>query len=670
MSAILVAIILGLGLGALIASLALSVVLNYRGAGAINLGFGAVATLAAFLFYSLHVEGDFLFRGLSVGGRVATVPALGITLLACALAGAAWDIGVLRALRSASALAKMVVSLGLLLVVQSSMVLEFGNSGQVAPSVLPNVGSLSIGGQSVPFNRLVVAGIVLLIAVALAASYRWSRFGLSTRAAAGNEVAAMLNGLSPNRLSLANTTLSFVCAGALGVLVAPMVSLDPVTITVAIIPALAAALLARFTSFSVAALAGLALGCVQSLLTYLETKSWFPTSGGLALPGTSDLLNFLIIAAVLYFRGNSLPVRGALIEARLPSAPAARRIGLPLAVLLVAGAAAVIFLPYDFRQALITSLIGALVCLSLVVTTGFVGQTSLAQIALAGVSAFVIAHLAISSGIGFPIAPLIAALAATVFGVAIGLPALRVRGVNLAILSMAAAVAIENFGFNNATWGASIYGSTVPSPTLLGINLGPSAAFGLGPGSLPSPMFGLVCLVVLALASVSVAGVRRSTLGHRMLAVRSNERAAAATGIPVASVKLGAVALSSFIAGLAGALYAYDLGSVSAATFDILVSFAFVAFAYVGGITTVTGALIGGFMASDGLGITLIRHATGLPATWAILFAGAALIVTVIANPAGVAGGLREQLGPLVARAFRLAATGGPPQAAGGRGAQ
>jgi branched-chain amino acid transport system permease protein len=650
MTEILVELILGLAIGALICSLSLGLVLNYRGAGVVNVGLGAVATLGAFLFYSLNVKGVLLFRGLSIGGPMAKVPALVITLLICAALGVLWDIIVLRPLRRAPPIAKLVASLGLLLALQAALVLEFGNTGQVAPSVLPNVGTISVGGQPLPANELVVAGIVVLVAVALAAVYRWTRFGLCTRAASENEQAAMLNGLSPDRLSMINTTMAFVLAALLGVLVAPMASLDPVTMTVAIVPALAAALLARFTSFTIAAAAGLVMGAIQALVTYAQTKSWFPTSGGVALPGTSDLIYLLIVAAVICGVGKSLPVRGTLAESRLPAAPAARRVIKPTMILLVLGAAAVIFLPFSLRSGMITSLIGALVCLSIVVTTGFVGQISLAQIALAGVSAFAITKLAAHTGLGFPIVPLIGALAATGFGLVVGLPALRVRGVNLAVMTMAAAVAIENFGFQNATWGAGPSGSPVPEPTLFGLDIGPKAGFSLGPGKIPSPVFGLVCLIVLAAIACFVVLLRRSSLGHQMLAVRSNERAAAAAGIRVRDVKLVAFALSSFIAGLAGALYAYQLGAVTTASFDIFVSFGFIAFAYIGGITTVSGALIGGVLVADGLGITVIQKVTGLPSNWALLFGGVALVVTVIANPAGIAGATREQIASLRAR--------------------
>ena len=100
-----------------------------------------------------------------------------------------------------------------------------------------------------------------------------------------------------------------------------------------------------------------------------------------------------------------------------------------------------------------------------------------------------------------------------------------------------------------------------------------------------------------------------------MLAVRANERAAAAAGINVARVKIIAYAISSFIAGTAGWMYAYNFGSVSAARFGILIALGFVAFAYIGGITMVSGAVIGGLVATEGLFRTSSRSCSASPAT-------------------------------------------------------
>ena len=297
-----------------------------------------------------------------------------------------------------------------------------------------------------------------------------------------------------------------------------------------------------------------------------------------------------------------------------------------------------IVLPFDYRQALMLSLIGTVVCLSLVVITGFAGQLSLAQVALAGVAGFVVSRLLVHAGVEFPWAPLAGSLAATVLGLIIGVSALRVRGVSLAVVTLAGAVAIEQFGFNNSTWGAGSFSSPVNPPSLGGLNLGPTASFRGLDGNTPSPILGFLFVAVVVALCLVVANLRRSHLGQLMLAVRSNERAAAAAGINVAHIKFAAFALSSFIAGTAGWMYAYNFGSVSAARFGILIALGFVAFAYIGGITMVSGAVFGGVIATEGLSSHLIESVFGLSGNWLLLFGGVVLIVNLIAFPEGVAG--------------------------------
>ena len=118
---------------------------------------------------------------------------------------------------------------------------------------------------------------------------------------------------------------------------------------------------------------------------YASTLSWFPNDRGNPLPGIQALLTFLILVFALSLRGASLPSRGELVEKRLPLAPRPRRLAGPAAVLAVVGVVLLIVLPFGYRQALMLSLIGVVVCLSLVVITGFVGQVSLVQVTLAGV---------------------------------------------------------------------------------------------------------------------------------------------------------------------------------------------------------------------------------------------------------------------------------------------
>jgi branched-chain amino acid transport system permease protein len=624
--------LLGLGSGSLIAGIALGVVLTYRGSGIINLAVGAVAMVAGYSMWSLKT-GFF-------GPDFATGPALVITLLVALTMGVLMELLAFRPLRTASPLAKMAASIGVLLLAQGAVLLGFGTAGKPAPSVLPT-GTVELFGVTVPVNRFILAGIVIAVAIALTGLYRWSRFGLATRAASENEVAAMLAGLSSNRLSMANTLLASLVAGGLGVLAASVTQLNATTLPLQVIPALAAALFARFTSFWIACTAGLLIGMAQSELDYLSTLSWFPQDQGHAMPGLKDLFVFIVIVIAMFWRGASLPGRGELVEKRLPLAPRPEHLLRPAIIATLACGIALIVLPFDFRQALTNSMIGATLILSVIAITGFVGQISAVQLALSGVAGFAISRLATEWGIEFPLAPLIAAAGVTLLGLITAVSALRVRGVSLAVVTLAAAVAIEQFIFVNATWGGGSGGSPVPQPELFGIDLGTNADYRGLDDKLPSPIFGFLVLGVALALFLLVAMLRRSRLGQRMLAVRSNERAAAAGGINVRNVKLATFGIASFIAAIAGALYAYNFGSVSATRFSALNGLVLIALAYLGGITMVSGAIFAGLITTEGL-FPHIFDKWVLPqdkvGPWTLLVAGGALLVTLIVNPDGIAG--------------------------------
>jgi branched-chain amino acid transport system permease protein len=629
MTQFLLFILLGLGPGALIAGIALGVVLSYRGAGIINLATGGVAMASGYAFWALRTD--------QLGVQMSTVPALIVGLLFTAFLGVLIELIAFRPLRRASPLAKLVSSLGVLLVLQATVVLAFGNTPQDQPNVLPQ-NTVSLLGAVIPIDRFILTGIVVVMTVVLWALYRWTRFGLATRAASENQAAAMLSGLSPNALSMANTVLASLIAGGLGILAASITELDSETLPLQIVPALAAALLARFTSFGIACAAGIGLGIIDSLIQYASALSWFPTSGGIAVPGVAELVTFLIIVLAMFLRGGRLPTRGDLVEQRLPLAPRPRNLARTSVVVGIVCAAALVVLPFDFREALVNSLIGTLMALSLVVLTGFVGQISVVQLSLAGVSGFTISHLAVNAGIGFPLAPILGTAVAVVLGLITAASALRVRGVSLAVVTLAAAVAIANFGFLNPTWGGGQTGSPVPEPHLLGLDLGPNAGFRGLDGNIPSPVFGWVVLAVTIVLCLVVALVRRGGLGQRMLAVRSNERAAAAAAIDPRRVKLIAFGISALIAGLAGSLYAYNFGSVSADRFDAFTALSLIAFAYAGGITLISGAVFAGIISTQALLPYALDKWFGLSGNWFLLFGGVILIFTLIRNPEGVAG--------------------------------
>jgi branched-chain amino acid transport system permease protein len=635
MQDILLFVLLGLGPGALIAGIALAVVLTYRGSGIINLATGGIAMLAGYAYWSLKT-GEY-------GTEFGTAPALLLTLVITLLVGVAIELVAFRPLRNAAPLAKLVSSLGVLLVAQASMLLAFGTSQKPQPSILPS-DTVEVLGTNVPVDRFILAGVVLAVAIALAVLYRFSRFGLATRAASENELSALLSGLSANELSMVNTLLASVVAGAVGVLAASITQLDAVSLPLQVVPALAAALLARLTSFSIACAAGLGIGIINSLIDYVSTKSWFPTDQGVPLPGVKELIAFLIIITAMFLRGAALPSRGELIEQRLPDVPRPQRLLLPALTLTVVCAVALVVLPFDFRQALINSMIGTVMALSLVVITGFVGQISVVQLALAGVAGFTVSHLGVDAGIGFPLAPILGAGAAVLLGELTAVSALRVRGVALAVVTLGAAVAIVQFGFINSTWGGGATGSPVPEPHLFGLDLGPQSAFRGVDGNLPSPVFGWVVLAVTVGLCLLVASIRRGNLGQRMLAVRSNERAAAAAAVDVRNVKLIAFGISAFIAGVAGTLYAYNFGSVSASRFDALTALGLIAFAYAGGITLVSGAVFAGLISTEALMPHALDKWLGISGNWFLLFGGVLLIFTLIQHPEGVAGAFYKRL--------------------------
>jgi ABC-type branched-subunit amino acid transport system permease subunit len=328
--------------------------------------------------------------------------------------------------------------------------------------------------------------------------------------------------------------------------------------------------------------------------------------------------------------------------------------------LFVAGIVALLLFDNLLAEALMYSIGMICIALSVVVLTGYIGQVSLAQMSFAGLSAVLLTHITAGVGIGFPFTMLIASLAAVPLGLAVGLPALRVRGVNLAVVTLATAYVIDDIFTNWVSFGGGLAGLQVPSPTLLGLHLGISYH-----GSYPRFIFGVVALVIVCLVGLMVARLRRSPTGRIMIAVRSNERAAAAAGINVGRTKLFAFALSAWIAGLGGCLLAYQGQVVSPTSFSTFTSLGLLAIVMVAGIGRISGAIIAGVMLSaNGLMVTFLNWKLGI-GTYQLIVAGLALTITAIANPNGIAANPPPPLVWAARRIGRLIPGGwAPPQRA------
>ncbi len=630
MSSYVLFLLLGLGAGAVYGILALGLVLKQRSAGVIDFGHGAVAMFIAYVYLGLRGEGTLQFpwvvlpHEISLGSPLATAPAIVVSLVYAAVLGIVMYWLIYRPLRSATALTRVCASVGTMLALSAIAVLNYGTTPKSTPAILPS-GPLRLAGITVPSDRLWFAAIVLVLAAALAALYRFTRFGLATRASAENERGAALIGLSATRIGAGNWVLATVLAGVAGILIAPVSTVDPTSYTLFIVPALGVALVARFTSFAVAALAGLALGMLQSEITkLLSVWDWLPQQG---LP---QALPFLLIMVTMTLLTRGVGARGIVGEPRNPSLGRPARPYATTALCFVVGVVVLVLLSGSLRAAFIASLVSVCLSPSLVVLTGYVGQVSLAQMSFAGLSGFALTHLA--SSLGFPWALLLSALLAVPLGLLIGLPALRLRGVNLAVVTLAAAFAIDALLFGAESFAGGLRGRSVPSPTIFGWDIGIAKG-----DSYPRVVFGIFVLLVVCLVGLLVARLRNAPAGRMFIAVRSNERAASAVGINVARTKLLAFGLSAFIAGLGGGLFAYQQQTISPPSFAVFPSLSLLAVTYVAGVGRIAGAVVAGIMLSGtGLMVTALDKALNI-GKYQLVVAGVLLTLTAIKQPDGIA---------------------------------
>jgi branched-chain amino acid transport system permease protein len=340
---------------------------------------------------------------------------------------------------------------------------------------------------------------------------------------------------------------------------------------------------------------------------------------------------------ILFAFGKRLPARGTLQMVRLPDVVIPRIVPWKAAALIAVAVLCLVFFNPTYRFGLTTSLIVAMLALSYVVITGFLGQISLAQSAFAGAAGFTLSKLTTAWDVPFPLAILACALVAAALGMLVALPAFRIRGVQLAIVTIAAALAIERFVFDNYSLTPAT-GNPIGRPTLFGLDFAVRSGRDLSRLS-----FSLMVLVVLVLVVLLFVRIGRGDTGRAFLAVRANERAAASAGIDVRRTKLIGFGLSAFIAGIAGCLIGYSQGQLSAESFSVVVGLTILAVAYLGGITSFGGALVAGVLGPLGLVYTALHQWFDLGNAYALI-TGIGLITTAILNPSGIAGETRHQV--------------------------
>ena len=651
----------GLGGGAVVAALAIGLVLCFRTSGVVNFAYGAMGMYLAYVFFELRRTGDLLLPVVGLPSRVPIVArptvatALLIMIVVAALLGAAVHWLVFRPLRNAPPLARVVASLGLLIYLQEVVRLGVPPSSAATAervTLLPE-NPVEVLSTTVSANRLLLAALAVTVAAVLWAVYRFTRFGLATRAAADNDKGALLAGLSPDRLGIVNWAVAAVLGGLAVVLIEPIAGLNPTTTPLLVVPALAAALLGGLRSFGLATAAGLGIGMVQSLIlgwAVSPSTTWLPD--WVPVTGLQQAIPVALVLVALVWRGGVLPTRSAVPEQSLPPSPTPQRVWLWVVVLSGLVLTGLFTLAASYRQAIIVTLVYALLTLSIVVISGYVGQVSLAQLAFAGVAGFSVIRL-LDGGVPFVVAVVLAALVATVLGVLVGLPATRVRGMSLAVATLALAVAIDDLVLDSVALSGGPAGRPVPSPTFFGFDIGVT---GVGAENF-RPIYGVVVLVAVVIAYVVVANLRRGATGVRWLAVRANERAAAAAGINVARTKLTAFALSSFLAGLSGVFLALSSTTLSPTSFIVIGALVAVALTYLSGVSSLAGALVAATLAQAGVVTTFMNGLSGGSAgEYVFALTGLVLVVVTITAPEGITGVVRNRFAALAARRRTTAA--------------
>jgi ABC-type branched-subunit amino acid transport system ATPase component/branched-subunit amino acid ABC-type transport system permease component len=602
--------IIGLGAGSLYSIAAIGLVLVYRGSKVVNFAQGAMGMMAAYVFYELHQN-----------WHQSVLVAIPAGLLVSGALGAAFYFLEIRQLKNASNLIKIVATLALFVISQEVIALVFGTQPRIVNSSLPTA-SVTILGASIGEDRLWIFGIVVVLTVVLWAVYRYTTFGLATTAVAENPTAAATLAISPDLIAVVNWAVGAALGGLAAILLVPITTLSAANLSLIVIPILAAAVIGGFSSFPITTLAGLGMGIAQSEVTrYVSTPGW-----DTAVP-------FIAVTLILYFRGRRVAGRDEFFG-KLPSVGSGRVP--PVLVIATVGVTLLliwVIFPYDWLVALEYQMIFALIIMSLVVVTGYAGQISLAQMALAGVGALIAAWLYSSYHVPFELALVAGVLAVIPVGVVIALAGVRTRGVALAIVTLGLAFSLEAIVFTNEQFTGGINGFTTDNPHFLGIAV----------GGLEYPArYATLTLGALVIVGLAIANLRRGRAGRRLIAVRTNERAAGAMGISVSGAKIYAFVLGAMIAALGGVLLVFFFPASDFTSFIGVNSVLFAESAVLGGVGHLGGPLVASSYQPDTLGTQVFSFLGGNVATW-LAIAGAALLLVILPTiPDGVAASLER----------------------------
>ncbi|MEX2292337.1 MAG: ABC transporter permease [Acidimicrobiales bacterium] len=651
----------GLVTGAVYALLAMGLVFTYKATRIPNFAYGAMATFVAFFHYDL-IEGrtmglhqSLLVVRLDLEAHVqlgfwAAVP---VSLTAAALLGLVIERVVIRPFTRARApmVVNIIVTLGLALLLSALTQQIFGADQLIVPNdqaIFPRTPAFAVGGVNVSWERFGVMGLLAVLAAVTWWFFRATRTGLAIRASATDPEVASLLGVSSRRLAVVSWVSGSIVAGVAGIALASLVvSSDPNLLLLLTIKGFAAAIVGGMVSFPIAVGAALGLGLgeewVRHYLVSLDPRLWQGAPEVLTLGAVIGVLALRpkwIFTGIREDEDTGVIGRGGVADSAVARAidpveafrltQAAFPPGLwawrgwrfvRRAAVVVIVAATVLFpvLPLvdDFYTLPANLAIAdAMVLLSFVVLVGWLGQVSLAQGAFVAVGGAGAAIGANTLGLPFPLPILCGVALAVPVAALVSLPALRLRGLHLAVATLAFGLAAER--------------AIVPRFD--------ASDRVVPPGWMDTDRARYWVFLSLAAIAVLVCWrISTTRIGRSFAAIRDSEVVAAAYGIRPVRVKLIGFMVSGAIAALGGTMLTYQLGAVGTQKASVFSSIASLADAVVAGIGSLAGPAIGALL--FGLYPELTKgqvHAATL-SFWPQITGSALLILMLAVNPGGLA---------------------------------
>ena len=572
-SSLLAFLVGGVALGSIYAAAAQGLVVTYATSGVFNFAQGAIGMFMAYVYWELRVD---------IG--VPTLVAVVVTvLIAAPLAGIFIERAIMRFLTRAPMVSQLVVTIGLMLGLMGlASSIWNPNHGRVVPRFFGQAG-FQIGSTFMPDYRVVTILTGLAIGLLLRFLLYHTRLGITMRAVVDNRDLTVLNGAKPATATMTAWALGSSMAALAGIFLSEELNaLDAQTLTLFIVDAFGAAIIARLRSLPLAYAGGLIIGLALSFQQNFLIWSGRWTTAPEAIPAV------VLLVALLFAPDSRIHVRPSprQTDERLPTLRSAL-LGF-CALVAVAVVCAAAFGVINIREATI-ALLTALVMLSMVPLTGWADQVSLAQITLVGFGAFAF----VEWGHHGSVLDLFIAMAFAVpIGVIMAGPALRLQGIYLALATMSFARLAEFLFFDQP----SVFGNgdrQVPPLSLFGLRVSDPFRF-LGISFDQDAGYLIFVAVVFSIVGMGVVLLRRHAFGRRLIAMRDSPSACSMLGMNLIWTKVGVFALSAAIAGLAGALFAVQYGTIYTGDFQLVVGLPYLLLLVVGGIATVGGTIIGG----------------------------------------------------------------------------